>query len=351
MNPPGPVSPASRTSLRALEDTPGRVGQARHRGRAWQAMGALALVVGSYLSLSVGAADLTLSDLLRPDPGQWQVITSSRIPRLAAILLAGSALSVAGLIMQRLTQNRFVSPSTSGSVEAAVLGVLVATMLVDSPSLQTTMVSGIVCSIVAGAIFMRLLDAVHYRDPIIVALVGLMYGGVIGAVTMFLALRADLVQFIEIWTTGSFSGVLSGRYEPLYLVLAVGVVGYVFADRFTVVGMGRDVAVSLGLSYRRILYLGLFVACVMSAVVVVVVGVIPFLGLIVPNLVSLAMGDNLRHVLPVTALVGAGFVLACDVLGRVLNHPYEIPVATIAGSIGGIVFIWLVLATARGRQA
>lgn len=310
--------------------------------------GGVALVVGSYLSLGVGAGDVGVGDLLSPTEVQWQILTVSRLPRLAAILLAGSSLAVAGLIMQRITQNRFVSPSTSGTVEAAVLGILVATIFFGSTSLLAKMGIAIVTAIAGTMVFLQMLQRIQHREGIVVALVGMMYGGVLSAITVFFAYQRDLVQYLDIWTTGSFSSVLEGRYEPIYLVLAVGVVGYLFADRFTLIGMGQELATSLGLNYQRVLYLGLIVVSVMAAVVVVVVGAIPFLGLIVPNVVTLLLGDNVRRVLPVTALGGAGFVLACDVVGRSVVHPYEIPVATIAGAIGGVVFIWLIMRSAKG---
>lgn len=270
---------------------------------------------------------------------------------MVAILLAGSSLAVAGLIMQRITQNRFVSPSTSGTVEAAVLGILLATLFIDGASLMTTMLVAIGTSVVGTLIFLQILERIRFRDPIVVALVGMMYGGVIGAVTVFMAYRLDLLQLLESWTTGSFSAMLQGQYEPLYLVLLVGAVGYVFADKFTVVGMGREFSVNLGINYTLVLYTGLIVVSVTAAVVVVVVGVIPFLGLIVPNVVALAMGDHVKRALPVTALAGAGFVLACDVVGRTVIFPYEIPVSAIAGVLGAGIFLWLILRTAEGKSA
>lgn len=315
------------------------------RWHLFAASGVLAL--GSYLSLGVGVVDVGISDLFRPSTDDWQILTVSRIPRLIAILLAGASLSVAGLIMQRITQNRFVSPSTSGTVEAAVLGILIATLLFGGASLLTRMGIAIVTAIAGTLLFLHLLQRIRHQESIVVALIGLMYGGVISAITVFLAYQRDLVQFLDIWTTGSFSGVLQGRYEPLFLVVAVGLVGYLFADRFTVIGMGRDFAINLGLDYTRILYVGLVVVSVMAAVVVVVVGAIPFLGLIVPNIVTLLLGDNVRRVLPVTALAGAGFVLACDVVGRVIRYPYEIPASTLAGILGGVVFIWLIMRPAK----
>lgn len=311
-------------------------------------IGLVVLAVGSYLSLGVGASSVGVGDLISPSAADWHILTTSRIPRLISILLAGASLAVAGLIMQRITANRFVSPSTSGTVEAAVLGILIATMFFNSTSLVVKMVIAIITAIAGTMIFLQMLQRIQHREGIVVALVGLMYGGVLAAITTFIAYQRDMVQFLDIWTTGSFSGILQGRYEPLYIVLVVGVIGYLFADRFTVIGMGESFATNLGLNYQRILYIGLIVVSVMAAVVVVVVGAIPFLGLIVPNVVTLLMGDNVKKVLPVTALAGAGFVLACDVVGRSVIHPYEIPVATIAGAIGGVVFIWLILRSAKG---
>ena len=309
------------------------------------------VLVGSVWSLTIGVVPIGFGDLLSPTSEQADLLFLTRIPRTVSILLAGAALSVAGLIMQRITQNSFVSPSTSGTTEAAVLGVLLVTLAAPGASLTVKMVVALATALVGTFGFLALLGRMPNRDPLVVALVGLMYGGVIGAVTVFIGYRTDLLQLLDIWSSGSFSASMAGQYEPLYLVLVAGVVGYLFADRFTVVGLGRDLATSLGVRYRFVLNTGLVIVSVMSATVVVVVGAIPFLGLIVPNVVSLWMGDHVRRTLPVTALVGAGFVLACDILGRILRFPYEIGVGTIAGVVGSGIFCWLILRTASGREA
>lgn len=308
------------------------------------------LALAAYLSLGVAVVSIPFTDMLSPDAQQWQILSTVRIPRMLAILLAGSSMAVAGLIMQRITQNAFVSPSTSGTVEAAVLGLLLATLFIPGATLVTKMVVAIVTSVIGTFGFLRILRGIRFRDPIVVALVGLMYGGVIGAVTVFIAYQRDLLQLLEIWTTGSFSSVMSGQYEPLFLVLLVGAIGFAFADRFTVIGMGREFAVNLGVPYSFVLNVGLIVVSIIAAVVVVTVGAIPFLGLVVPNVVRLALGDNVRRVLPITALAGAGFVLACDVLGRIVRYPYEIPVSTVAGVVGAGLFVWLILRSTRGRR-
>lgn len=316
------------------------------------AAGALLLAAASYFSLAVGVVGLSPLALVRPGDADLEILIQSRLPRLAAVLLAGASLAVAGLLMQRLTHNRFVSPTTAGTVEASVLGLLITIWLLPGASLVTRMLFAIACAIVATIVFLQLLQRLAVSDGLMVALVGLMYGGVISAVATFFALRNDLMQFLDVWTSGSFSGVLAGRYEPLYIVAAVSVAVYLFADRFTVVGMGREMSVNLGVNYHRWLYAGLILVSLVAAVVTSVVGALPFLGLIVPNIVTLFMGDNMRAALPVTALVGAAFVLVCDVAGRVIRFPYEIPASVIAGVIGGAVFIWLIVrATDRSAVA
>lgn len=330
------------------QESSGDPASGRRRRPPVVAIAAVTVVALSVLSLGVGVAGVGPLDVFSPDAAQWEILRISRIPRLVALLLAGAAMAVAGLIMQRITGNRFVSPSTSGTVEAAVLGVIASAVLVPSAGLLPQIGFAIGAAVLGTIGFLCLLQTLRRADTLTVALVGMMYGGVLGAIGAYLAYQADLMQMLELWTTGAGSSLREGTYEPLYLVLAVGAIGYLFADRFTVVGMGEDVATNLGVKYRSVLYVGLVVVSMMAALVVVVVGAIPFLGLIVPNIVSMMLGDNVRRVLPITALAGAGFVVACDLLGRLVRYPYEVPFATIAGIIGAAVFIVLILRAARG---
>ena len=309
----------------------------------------LAVAAGAFASLFIGVSDLTPLDLLHPDEAQARVFLVSRVPRLAAVLLAGSAMAVAGLVMMHLTRNRFVSPSTAGTTEWAGLGIVVATLCWGGSSVLGKMSVAIGFALVGTWVFLRLLRRLVFSDMIVVPLVGIMLGGVVSAAAMFLAYRFDLLQSMDAWTNGDFSGVLAGRYELLYAVAAATAAAYLFADRFSVAGMGEAFAVNLGIAYDRVVRIGLVLVSVVTAIVVVTVGAIPFLGLVVPNLVTMAMGDNLRRVLPVTALAGAAFVLVCDVAGRVIRYPYEVPVGSVVGVVGGVLFIGLLLrARTRG---
>ncbi len=317
---------------------------------------ALKLVAAVFLvaalatvSLFVGVSDVSLESLLSnaPEDRPMQVLLISRIPRTLALILAGSALAVSGLIMQMLARNRFVEPSTAGTVESASLGLLVVTIFAPGWPLLAKMAVAAVFALAGTAVFMRLLAAIPLRSPLVVPLVGIMLGGVIAAVTTFFAYRYDLLQTLGAWTMGDFSGVLRGRYEMLWLAGGLTVAAWLVADRFTVAGLGEAFTTNLGLDYRRVLTLGLSIVAMVTAVVVVTAGAIPFLGLIVPNLVSAWMGDHMRRSIPWIALLGAGLVLASDIVGRLIRFPYEIPIGTVFGVAGSLIFLWLLLGRRR----
>ena len=137
--------------------------------------------------------------------------------------------------------------------------------------------------------------------------------------------------------------ILKGRYELLYIGIPFLVMGYFYADKFTIAGMGKDFSQNLGLNHNRIINLGLAVVSMITAVVTVTVGGLPFLDLVVPNIISMIKGDNLKNSLLDTALMGANFVLLCDIIGRLIIYPYEIPIGMMISIIGSTIFLWMIL--------
>ncbi|WP_432280440.1 ABC transporter permease [Tropicimonas omnivorans] len=299
-----------------------------------------ALALLALLSLGTGASGIGPLQLLTDPEGLW-LLAVSRLPRTVAALLAGAGLAVAGVIMQMLARNRFVEPATAGTGEAAGLGLVAVTLLAPASAIWLKMLAATATALAGTAGFLAMVRRLPPREPLLVPLTGIVYGGILGAATTFLAYERDLLQYIGIWMNGEFSGVMIGRYEYLWISGGLTVLAYLFADRFTIAGMGRDMSVNLGLSYGQVMAFGLFIVSVITALTVVTVGMIPFVGLVVPNIVSRIRGDNLRHSLPIVALSGAALVLACDVLARVIRYPYEIPVGTVLGIVGGAIFLWL----------
>ncbi|MGE7946158.1 ABC transporter permease [Lysinibacillus sp. NPDC093688] len=298
-----------------------------------------ATVVLSIVSLFIGVVDIKPSDLLDFESEETRLFFISRIPRLVAILLAGAGMSIAGLIMQSLSRNKFVSPTTAGTLDATKLGVLISMMFFTNVTYFQKISFAFIFALAGTLLFMQILNRIKFKDAIFIPLIGLMFGNILSSITTFFAYKADIIQNISAWLQGDFSLMMKGRYELLYISIPVLILAYIYANRFTVAGMGEDFAKNLGLSYKFIVNLGLVLVALISTTVVLTVGVIPFLGLIIPNIISLFKGDNLAKTLPHTALLGMSFLLFCDIIGRVLIFPYEIPISMTVGVIGSAIFL------------
>ena len=310
------------------------------------------LVVLSLCSLFVGVIDMNLPGLLGGDYQQLELLLISRLPRLLAILCTGIGMSVAGLIMQQLCMNKFVSPTTGATISSAQFGILLALLFMPSSTLWSRAVFSFAAAVLGTWIFVWFIQRIQFKDVVMVPLVGIMFGNVIGGITNFLAYKFEMTQALSTWLVGHFSLVLRGRYEIVYLVVPLVILAFLFANHFNIVGMGKDFSKNLGVHYNLILFMGLTIAAMITASVVVVVGSISYIGLIVPNIVAMFKGDKIRGTLVDTALFGAIFVLVCDMLGRVLIYPYELPIELIVGILGSIIFIGLLFYRLKnGRKA
>ncbi len=301
------------------------------------------LILLSVISLFLGVSSVTMRGLFNLEDSQWQIFLDSRVPRLVSILIAGASLSICGLVMQQLSRNRFVSPTTAGTMDSARLGILLDILFFPGASMLLKTAIAVLVSFIGSLLFMSILSRLKFKDTIFVPLVGMMFGNVISSITAFIAYQQDLLQNLSGWLQGDFSLVMSGRYELLYFSLPMLIISYLFAQRFSIVGMGKDFATNLGLNYNQVLYIGLLIVSTVSSIIIVSVGVIPFLGLIIPNLVTLYLGDNLKKILSHTALLGAVFVLFCDILGRCLIYPYEISINAVVGVMGSGIFLYFLL--------
>lgn len=301
------------------------------------------LLILSFTSVFIGVSDLSPLHLFSMTEDQREILLISRIPRLLSILIAGSSMSIAGLIMQQLSKNKFVSPTTAGTLDSAKLGIVVSMMLFAGVSPFQKILVSFAFALLGTFIFMKLLEKIQFKDPVFIPLVGLMFGSIISSISTFFAYKNDLIQNMASFMQGDFSMIMSGNYELMFLSIPTLILAYVFANKFTIAGMGEEFSKNLGLNYRQVVNIGLVIAALVTASVVLSVGVIPFLGLIIPNIVTIYQGDHLKKNLLHTALLGALFVLACDIIGRVIIYPYEIPINLTVGVIGSGVFIYLLL--------
>jgi len=320
--------------------------------RAWVRPVALGVLVAAVIalvgaSLLVGGYDITLRGLFT-DPVQREMFFISRVPRTLALAFAAVAMSICGVIMQMITQNKFVEPTTAGTSQWAGLGILVVFIVWPGAPPMGRMVVASIFAFVGTMVFLAVLRKVAVRSLIVVPLVGIMLGAVVGAITTFLAGNFNLLQSMSAWRSGGFSGIVRGFYEPLWAVVIIAILAFILADRFTVAGLGKDLATNVGLKYEQTVFIGTAMVAVATGVTTVVVGFIPFLGLVVPNIGSMLLGDDTRRNLPWVALMGVGLLIACDLVGRLIVAPMEIPASVILGAVGAVTFIVLVL---RQRHA
>ena len=335
--PTAPTDVAPSAERHAAPEAP-RIARTRAKLFDWK------LIVGIIVVVALLAASLLIGeyDIFNGDFGA-EMFGITRIPRTIALVLAGAAMAMSGLVMQMLTQNRFVSPTTTGTIEWAGLGLLIVMALFPMASVMGRMVGAVIASFVGTMVFFLFLRRISLRSSLVVPIIGIMLGAVVSSVSTFFALQTDMLQSLGIWFAGSFTSVYKGQYEVLWIVLLVVIAVFFYADRLTVAGLGEDIATSVGLNYQRMVIVGTGLIAIATGVVTVVVGNLPFLGLIVPNIVSMIRGDDLRSNLPWVCLTGVAIVAVCDIISRIIIAPFEIPVSVILGVVGAVVFITLIV--------
>lgn len=261
-------------------------------------------------------------------------------------------MSIAGLIMQQLCMNKFISPTTGATISSSQFGILLALLFMPSSTIWSRAVFAFVFAVLGTWLFVWFIQRVKFKDVIMVPLVGIMFGNVIGGITNFLAYRYEMTQALSTWLVGHFNMVLRGRYEIVYMVVPLVILAYIFANHFNIAGMGKEFSKNLGVPYNLVLFMGLTISAMITASIVVIVGSISYIGLIIPNLVAMFKGDRIRGTLVDTGLAGAIFVLVCDIIARIVIAPYELPIELVIGIIGSIIFIGLLFYRLKnGRKA
>lgn len=307
----------------------------------------LVFILLCIISVFVGVQQIAWTSLFDVSSHTWLTLTASRLPRLVALTLTGVGLSVSGVILQQIVHNKFVEPSITGGLDASKLGILIALTFLPSIGTLGKMLFATLFCFVASVVFIVFINRLKVKNMVLVPVIGLMYGGILSAFAEFYAYQNNIIQSMQSWLLGDFSKVVQGHYEMIYVVLPILILTYLYAQRFTVVGMGEDMAKSLGINYSLTVGVGFLLVSVVTAITVITVGAIPFVGLVIPNLVALNYGENLAKTLPIIALSGACFLLICDIVGRLLIYPFEVPIALTAGSIGGVLFLILLIRGVR----
>jgi len=302
----------------------------------------VAFILLIFISISIGVADIDLLSVLQFDQATWFLIWTSRVPRTISIVLTAVGLSISGLILQTISKNKFISPSVVGVTDSAQLGILIAYLAFGTLSMTFKLSFAFLFAVLGSFVFISILQRIKFKNDIYVPLIGMMFGSIVSAIVSFIAYQFQATQFVDTLGLGSFTTKIAGNYELLYVTVIPIILAFIYMVQFNIIGLGEDFAKNLGVNYKRTMIIGLVVISMVTAAIFVVVGNIPFIGLVVPNLVSIYYGDNVKKTAWDVVLFGSVFVLLADIISRVIIFPYEIPVSLTMGVIGSMVFLYLI---------
>lgn len=318
-------------------------------------LGTAFCLLSTLLSLCLGAVKLSLPQL-------WQAIWSaptetagyifwySRLPRTAACLLSGAALSSAGCILQSILGNKLASPGIIGVNAGAGLAVTVCCAFGVLSGWTISLVS--FGGAMAAALTVVLLAQKTGASRTTVILSGVAMNSILGAFSEAVTtLVPEAAMLSGEFRVGGFSSVVSARLIPAgILIIAALAVAFTLCNELDVLALGEETAQSLGLSVKKIRIIFLLLAALLAGSSVSFAGLLGFVGLLVPHMARALVGSESRFLLPLCALGGAGFVTLCDLVSRLLFVPYELPVGILLSIIGGPFFLILLLKRKGGRS-
>lgn len=314
----------------------------------------LLLAVIVALSLCIGAANTSLQDVFQAIIGQeggkhYAILREIRFPRIVAAIFVGSALAVAGAIMQGVTRNPLADPGLLGLTAGANAALALMLALLPKSSYYMLILA---CFIGAG-VGMIIVYSIGAStkggfSPLKLVLAGAAVSALLQAVAEGTGILFKIAKDVSMWTSG---GLVGTTWQVLIIVpfIIIGlVIAFIFSRQLTILSLNEEVAVGLGQNTTLIKVIMMVVVVILAGSAVALVGNLAFICLMVPHIVRAFVGTDYRFVLPMSALIGGLLMVAADLLARIVNAPYETPVVAII-SILGLPF-FLLLVRKGGRQ-
>lgn len=312
------------------------------------------LLITFLISLSVGSVNITLGEMLNifsiENETKFRIISDIRLPRILNAMIVGASLSCSGIILQSMLRNNLAEPGLLGISAGAGLGaILIFILPVSVPLMFITPVSFVFAVTTTVLIFYFARGSGNKNFNFIstnkIILTGIAISALISSVNGFLLLiSGSSVNQILYWLNGGFSGRGWNEFSVGIFFVIAGIISSVFISKdLNVLNLGEELSVSLGLNLRKIQKVSIIISSLLAASAVSIAGIISFVGLIVPNLSKLLIGEDHRYAIPCSVILGAVFLLVSDTIARTVISPAEIPVGIITSFIGAPVFIWLIL--------
>jgi iron complex transport system permease protein len=327
-----------------------------------------AVFVSAYLALMAGAADITTGQLIpallgRGNESTVMVMRNLRLPRVAAAIIAGAGLALAGCVMQSILQNPMASPTTLGIANAAAFGANFAIIIVGAGSIISSGTGEIVIDnpyiVTIFALFFSLMSAVliiilartRNFSPEGIVLSGIALNSLFSAGTMiiqYFAVDTTRVAAVLFWTFGDLGRVSWHEISIMTVLFIAGAIYFAMNSwNYNALDNGEETAISLGIKITRIRLTSMFTAALITAVMVSFLGMISFIGLAAPQIARRIVGDDKKYLLPASSLLGAVLLLLSDAAARSLISPQTLPVGAVTAFLGAPVFLFI-LAKGKG---
>ncbi|NLN64664.1 MAG: iron ABC transporter permease [Clostridiaceae bacterium] len=280
------------------------------------------------------------------------IVIKLRLPRVILALLSGAGLAAVGSTMQSLFRNPMAEPGLLGISSGAGLGATIAIVIGFGDSifgLGTTAIAAFIGALVTVLIVYNISRTGSRLSQTVLILAGIAISFMNSAVIQLLMIfRRDRMDYIMMWTMGSFS---TAGWNKIFILLPFLVIGltliFIHTRHLNVISTGEETAKSLGIEVERTKKILLAVCSVVTAATVATSGIIGFVGLIIPHVLRLLVGSDQKSLMPFSVVGGAAFLVICDTLARIVAPPAEIPVGAITAVFGSPFFIALLIRSKR----
>jgi iron complex transport system permease protein len=313
-----------------------------------------ALIVSFLIALTLGSVNISYGELLNifssSQEVNRQILFDIRLPRALNAILVGASLSCSGIILQSMLRNNLAEPGLLGISAGAGLGAILIFLLPVSVSFLFITPVSFLFAVTTTVIIFYIAKGMKsgnsgYLSTNKIILTGIAISALISSVNGFLLLiSGSSVNQILYWLNGGFSGRGWNEFSIGVFFVLAGIAGAMFISKdLNVLNLGDELSISLGLDLKKIQKLSIIISSLLAASAVSIAGIISFVGLIVPNLSRLLIGEDYRYAVPCSIILGALFVLVSDTIARLVISPAEIPVGIVTSFIGAPIFIWLIL--------
>nr|WP_319399616.1 iron ABC transporter permease [uncultured Carboxylicivirga sp.] len=316
----------------------------------------LVLLLLSFIALSMGPSDITLSQIWASitqsesvDYGIRQTLWQLRLPRIFIALLAGMALSSAGGAFQSIFRNPMSDPYVLGISSGASVGAAIAIVLGLQAGTLGIPFFAFLGAASALAIVYWFAFNLKQSEQNTLLLAGIAMSLMLGAVvSLLLVINREQMESIYFWMLGGFNAI---SWKQIYIVLPVVIFSLLMLFKYSkdlnLLSMGNETAQSLGINVKQKVAIILLISALSVSIIVSYTGVIGFVGLIVPHMVRFIVGADNRRLLPLSALWGGLFLIIADTMARTIVQPGELPVGSITALFGAPYFFFILIKRSR----